>query len=344
MPNQDDIRYQQELLQHYRTTLRHYLKQRVALSQSFEPPAVAAGIAEARQGIAQCKVVLRGWGMVVEDLPEDDDGGEDAVLEPPLFPRSAPQATLLARTPRIERLALFSRVEHEFFWRWVWATALGGTVGSALGQMIQMAVTLSLCTIMGNTERYFVGWLVGGLFAGALIGALQSAVLPKHLLPMARWIVATTAGFGVGWAVRDWQGWRLGQAFGDAGYLMGWVLAGLIVGCAQSLALRRFVPGTRWLIATHIVAAVGWWYGSLWAGDALSVGSVMIGWDMLDAWRGDISACWESENQIVGPLGNIVWGLPTGIVGGISAGLLTGIVLVALLRSRLRQQPHMPDD
>lgn len=321
MPSQGDIRYQQQLLQQHRATLRHFLRQRGAQSQIFELPAVAAGITEARQGIAQCKTALHGWGVAVEDLPEDDD------IQP--MPS--------VRTAHTERRATYSMAEYSLFWRWVWTTAIGGTVGAAIGQMIQMSVTLSLCTVLGDTERYFVGWLIGGLFAGALLGALQSAVLPQRFLPTSWWIIASAAGFGAGWGVRDWQGWRLGQAFGDTGYIIGWLLAGLIVGCAQSLVLRRFVTGTRWLIIAHAVASIGWWYGSLWAGDALSVGSVMVGWGLLNAWRGDISACMESANPITGPLGNIVWGLPTGIIGGISAGLLTGAALILLLRRPARR-------
>ncbi len=87
MPSQNDIRYQQQLLQQHRATLRHFLRQRGALGQNFEPPGVAAGIAEARRGIAQCKAALRGWGVAVEDLPEDVEQDEED--EPPLLIRSA---------------------------------------------------------------------------------------------------------------------------------------------------------------------------------------------------------------------------------------------------------------
>lgn len=153
----------------------------------------------------------------------------------------------------------------------------------------------------------------------------------------------STAGIGIGWAVRDWQGWRLGQAFGDAGYLAGWALAGLIIGSAQALVLPRFVSGARWLSVAHVGASVGWWYGSRWAGDALNVASVMLGWEVLGAWRGDITACMESANPITGPVGNVVWGLPTGVVGGISAGMLTGAVLVKLLRGQLKTRSRQPD-
>lgn len=323
MPTQNAIHDQLELLAAHRRTLAVYLKRQALMSRAQVAPEVSHGITDAQAAIRQIKATLHSWGVAVEDIPDDDIQAGNVVP-------SEPHTGL-------------DRAEYALFWRWVQATIIGGVAGTALGQMIQMAVTLSLCTVMGDTERYFVGWLIGGLFAGGLIGVFQGAVLRERLPLMAWWIVATAAGFGIGWAVRDWQGWRLGQAFGDAGYVVGWALAGLIIGCAQALVLRRFIAGARWLVVAQIVASIGWWYGSVWASDALNTGSVMVGWDMLNAWRGDISMCMESANAITGPLGNVVWGLPTGMVGGISAGVLTGAALVILLRGELKQQSRQPD-
>lgn len=73
MPTQDDIANQQQLLAAHRARLAHYLRQRALLGMAYEPPGVAAGIAEARPAIQRCKVTLRNWGIAVEDYPDDDE-------------------------------------------------------------------------------------------------------------------------------------------------------------------------------------------------------------------------------------------------------------------------------
>jgi hypothetical protein len=71
MPTPDDIRQQQELLHTHRRTLATYLKQQAALGSAFAPPGIAHGIYEARTAIAHIKAVLRGWGVAVDDYPDD---------------------------------------------------------------------------------------------------------------------------------------------------------------------------------------------------------------------------------------------------------------------------------
>jgi hypothetical protein len=71
MPTEDDIALQKQLLSVHRATLAHYLLQRAQLG-AYAPPGVTSGIAEARVGIAYCKATLRGWGMHVDDHPDDE--------------------------------------------------------------------------------------------------------------------------------------------------------------------------------------------------------------------------------------------------------------------------------
>lgn len=80
MPNPDAIDQQQNLLAAYRATLAHYLLQRAQLGTAHASPGVTNGIAEARAGIAHCKATLRGWGVAVEDQPDDEEG---VAHEPP---------------------------------------------------------------------------------------------------------------------------------------------------------------------------------------------------------------------------------------------------------------------
>ncbi len=99
MPTQQDIDYQKQQLQRYRAQARHYLGQRATLGQAFEPPGVAAGIAEAQREIARSKAALRRWGVAVEDLPEDDDGEDSQDTDPPWLTRTPRQPILQTATP-----------------------------------------------------------------------------------------------------------------------------------------------------------------------------------------------------------------------------------------------------
>jgi hypothetical protein len=71
MPTPDDIEQQQKLLAAHRSTLAHYLKQRARIGQDNITSGVAHGIDDARAEIARIKGVLRGWGVDVEDLPDE---------------------------------------------------------------------------------------------------------------------------------------------------------------------------------------------------------------------------------------------------------------------------------
>jgi hypothetical protein len=73
MPSQQEIDEQQDLLATYRRTLAHELRQAAAYGgETYAPPNVANGIDEAREHIAHIKTALRGWGVEVEDLPNDE--------------------------------------------------------------------------------------------------------------------------------------------------------------------------------------------------------------------------------------------------------------------------------
>ncbi|HEX9373452.1 MAG TPA: hypothetical protein VF897_20735, partial [Roseiflexaceae bacterium] len=68
---QDEIDQQRSLLDTYRRNLARYLKQQAELGGTFISPGVANGIHEAREHIRRIKGILRGWGVVVADYPDD---------------------------------------------------------------------------------------------------------------------------------------------------------------------------------------------------------------------------------------------------------------------------------
>ncbi|MBK9942479.1 MAG: hypothetical protein IPP13_12780 [Kouleothrix sp.] len=66
---------QRALLAAHRRTLAVYLRQLATLGSAYAPPSVPNGMREARAGIRQAKAALRGWGVAVEDLPDDEEPG-----------------------------------------------------------------------------------------------------------------------------------------------------------------------------------------------------------------------------------------------------------------------------
>ncbi|HEU4325024.1 MAG TPA: hypothetical protein VFS21_17925 [Roseiflexaceae bacterium] len=72
MPTERDIRNQFELLQLHRQNVQIFRRQVLAHGgEAFAPPLAQRGLAESYAGIATIKVVLRNWGVVLEDLPDD---------------------------------------------------------------------------------------------------------------------------------------------------------------------------------------------------------------------------------------------------------------------------------
>ena len=68
----EDVDNQLELLDAHRRTLAIYLKQRAQLGSAHAPPGVENGIHEARAAIRRIKAVLRGWGVAVDNHPNDE--------------------------------------------------------------------------------------------------------------------------------------------------------------------------------------------------------------------------------------------------------------------------------
>ncbi len=71
MPSQEAIDHQEKQLQVWRDQVRLLASQRAMHGDAFVPPSIMAGITLAHWEIAQCKAMLRGWGIPIEDLPED---------------------------------------------------------------------------------------------------------------------------------------------------------------------------------------------------------------------------------------------------------------------------------
>ncbi len=97
MPTQDDINSLQARLTSDRRTLGHYLRQRAMLSGPFEPPGIAAGIAEARHEIARdallFECLLR--RMTRREIITRSDDGRYTIITVPLLRMYIQQETAL---------------------------------------------------------------------------------------------------------------------------------------------------------------------------------------------------------------------------------------------------------
>jgi hypothetical protein len=85
MSDQEAIQSQLEILAAHRRTLAHYLRQEALVGSAHAKPEISHGVSEARDQIRRIKTILRGWGIAVEDLPDDE-------IAPPVsaFPFTVP--------------------------------------------------------------------------------------------------------------------------------------------------------------------------------------------------------------------------------------------------------------
>jgi hypothetical protein len=74
-PNNDlasKVKHHRNLLKIYRANLELHLKQQNLFGESQVPPGIVHSIQNARSEIQRIKAILRGWNIVVEDLPGEE--------------------------------------------------------------------------------------------------------------------------------------------------------------------------------------------------------------------------------------------------------------------------------
>lgn len=108
MPTQEDITQQQNLLRIHRRNLTHYLRQSAQHGPGGAPVSVMNGILDTQSEIQRIKAILRGWGVAVDDLP--DDGGQPAPTSQPASPPS--KASEMRRNTLQRRIKALSE-EHD---------------------------------------------------------------------------------------------------------------------------------------------------------------------------------------------------------------------------------------
>ena len=74
-PNADigfKVQHQLELLKIHRRNLATYLAQQKQIPTGQAPPVLVNSLDHVRNEIQRVKAILRGWGVVVDDLPEEE--------------------------------------------------------------------------------------------------------------------------------------------------------------------------------------------------------------------------------------------------------------------------------
>lgn len=213
-----------------------------------------------------------------------------------------------------------------FYRRWIvangWAEAVGlGTtfvIGRLLAPWLEQAAGWADVLLSA-----FVAVLLGTLLEGVLVGVAQEAVLRQRLVSLRKgaWVSATAVGAGLAWILGMIPSTIMALGSQDPvasspaeppalvqftlACALG-LMAGPILGSAQSTVLRRHTPGSaRWLWAN----AAAW---------AIGMPMIFLGMDYVP-WTGSRSAVFPAIYAVTGAVGLIV-------------GAIHGRVLVQLVR------------
>lgn len=161
---------------------------------------------------------------------------------------------------------------------WVLVSYLTFTLGESLGKAVEGVLAPEIATLpralsikqpveAGSSLNLFAS-LVGGLVAGAIFGLGQGIVLLPFLKLRGAlaWVAATTIGRAVGWLavyvlskemVRLVLDKNIAIACLLAIFLAGiGVIAGLSLGYAQALVLRRRLPHPTWWVFSNVPGPV----------------------------------------------------------------------------------------
>ena len=166
VPNAEDITDQEKRLAVYRRTLAHYLYRRALIGETHVPPEIANGIEDARQNIRRIKETLRGWGIPVEDLPDDESTEKSTLTSHTTMHQKRVHSDDITITEDLNRLLQI-----------ILGLSFGGAIvaGGNMVMGIQNALILCLVVIvigiffLINSRVRILKWFVMGLIIGSVI-------------------------------------------------------------------------------------------------------------------------------------------------------------------------------
>ena len=202
----------------------------------------------------------------------------------------------------------------QFWLRWVLANTVAWGVGGNLLLFVFVAVSFAFrdSTTAGIGASFW--WAMFGAVPGAIFGVfpgrLQWLVLQAHITGAVRWVLASAAGWAVGWALVMVGGefFILRQSSEPEIYEMSHLMGG-------SWAVIGFVAGVlQWRLLSRQLGRAVWWIVASVLGEMLGKAMLLVVFVYVGSTRG-----WT-----------VGW-----IVGGVAYGVITGAVLVWLLRQRV---------
>jgi hypothetical protein len=201
-----------------------------------------------------------------------------------------------------------------------WGFWLGWVVASTVGWFVGFILSFVLGSIIVEGvyggEFYVLGSILSGLIGGAVVGAvagiLQWLVLRRRVSSAGWWVLASTAGFIVGFGGVEPA---IYVAFGYPEEMGGISSFTSFLVWTVFIALGGAVTGIlQWLILRWQVSRAGWW-----------VLASTVGWGCAAvAWAG--IRLLEYDYETLTPTLLLLVG------GGVVLGAVTGAVLVWLLR------------
>jgi hypothetical protein len=147
-------------------------------------------------------------------------------------------------------------------------------VGLVVGALLS---TLIAWLLESQTE--IARKIVPAAIHGVSIGLTQWLVLRRQIRQAGWWIVASILGWGLGLALVESLIKIIDWPFGS---VVGWSMAGMVIGTMQWLVLHRQVPRARWWILANTVGWIVSWAMSL-------VGNGIVGLIILAATGGAVT-------------------------------------------------------
>ena len=147
--------------------------------------------------------------------------------------------------------------------KWILADGIGWTVGFLgplpflylLWRLAPGAVTDAVNTYFASSWADCLNALIQGAVIGGCTGILEWWIIRKQIPQMAPWVLATIAGYALGWFVVIWIPHYRDLSYFVSSILLGGAM-GILAGCFQWIVLRRYFRQSGWWMLFSVVGSI----------------------------------------------------------------------------------------
>jgi len=153
-----------------------------------------------------------------------------------------------------------------------WPSWLAWTAATTIGYALGMTLSAYLINSLGRALSPFVGGILNVLLYGAAIGIsvgiCQFVAIPRGLVPLRSWLLASLIGAAIVFAVASLVGEALGNVVNPTTNIVlgegtiedtSGAVVGLAIGCAQWLLWRPHLQRAQlWILASIVGPALGY--------------------------------------------------------------------------------------